>query len=102
MTPRKQANLNARVEAIAKRVPLVRVPTRLATIYTIARKELRIETLDQQYSDSLDFHDLSVVSIKRALEAAYEAGRNTVAAAAVEISIAEMANDLNRKMRRRP
>jgi len=32
-------------------------------------------TLKPQNSDELDFHDLSCWDIKRALEAAYEAGR---------------------------
>ena len=41
----------------------------------IAARILDIETLTLQNRDSLDFHDLSVHSIKRALEAAYEAGR---------------------------
>jgi hypothetical protein len=45
------------------------------TIEEIARKELLIETLETRYSDSLDFHECSVVGVKAALTAAYEAGR---------------------------
>jgi hypothetical protein len=40
----------------------------------IAREVLMIETLDERRSDALDFHDLSVGWIRKALEAAYEAG----------------------------
>ncbi len=35
---------------------------------------LGLETLEARKSDSLDFHDLAVWSVKEALEAAYEAG----------------------------
>ncbi len=42
----------------------------------IARDNLRIPTLGERKSDSLDFHDLGVWQIKKALAAAYEAGRN--------------------------
>lgn len=41
----------------------------------IAEKELGIETLETRRSDSLDFHDVAVWSIKAALEAAYKAGQ---------------------------
>ena len=41
----------------------------------IAARVLGIATLDTQKCDSLDFHDLAVWSIRKALEAAYEAGR---------------------------
>lgn len=41
----------------------------------IAKKYLRIETLERRNRDCLDFHDVSVSGIKAALEAAYEAGR---------------------------
>jgi hypothetical protein len=47
----------------------------------IALKHFFIETLETQYSDRLDFHDVSVWAVKSALEAAYaagiEAGKNT-------------------------
>lgn len=45
----------------------------------IAKQELGIETLETQNSDSLDFHDVSVWSIKAALEKAYEAGKQGAA-----------------------
>jgi hypothetical protein len=44
------------------------------TINRIAREILRLETLEQRKSDSLDFHDLYISQIKRALEGAYLAG----------------------------
>lgn len=43
----------------------------------IAQKHLMIQTLETQNSDSSDFHDCAVWSIKAALEAAYEAGRQS-------------------------
>jgi len=45
----------------------------------IAKEHLRLETLETRKSDSLDFHDISVWSIKSALEAAYKAGVNKTA-----------------------
>jgi hypothetical protein len=42
----------------------------------IANEHLNIETLEARNSDSLDFHDVSVWSVKDALEAAYLAGQN--------------------------
>jgi hypothetical protein len=44
-------------------------------IREIAAKHLHIETLETRKSDSLDFHEVAVWSIKSALEAAFEAGR---------------------------
>ena len=41
----------------------------------IAKEELGIDTLETQNSDSLDFHEVSVWSIKAALEKAYKAGK---------------------------
>ncbi len=41
----------------------------------IAQRHLGLETLEPRNSDSLDFHDLSVWQIRRALEAAYRAGQ---------------------------
>ena len=47
-------------------------------IKQIAKKHLMIETLEPQNSDSRDFHDCAVWSIKAVLEAAYEAGRQAI------------------------
>ena len=45
----------------------------------IAKDELHLETLETRKNDSLDFHDCAVWSIKAALEAAYEAGKQSAA-----------------------
>lgn len=42
----------------------------------IAQEKLGIDTLEQRWSDSLDFYDLSVWQVKAALLAAYEAGKS--------------------------
>ncbi len=44
-------------------------------IALIAKNTLGIDTLEEQKSDRLDFHDLAVWQIKAALESAYHAGR---------------------------
>ena len=44
----------------------------------IAKQHLGFDTLVERNSDSLDFKNVGVVGIKRALEAAYEAGRASV------------------------
>jgi hypothetical protein len=41
----------------------------------IARHTLHIKTLETHHSDGLDFHDVSVWSVKAALKAAYNLGR---------------------------
>ncbi|MCK5639715.1 MAG: hypothetical protein KAJ19_02920 [Gammaproteobacteria bacterium] len=46
----------------------------MSTIDKIAKDELDLDTLEIQGSDGLDFHELPVWSIKKALEAAYQAG----------------------------
>jgi len=42
----------------------------------IAKKHLNLETLETRNSDSLDFYDVAVWSLKDALQEAYEAGLN--------------------------
>ncbi len=54
----------------------------------IARDRLGIETLDVRGSDSLDFHDVSVVGIAQALNDAYEAGYR--AAVAEELGVTDV------------
>lgn len=49
-----------------------------ALLTEIAKEELLVETLKKRWSDNLDFYDVSVWGIKRALERAYEAGRQSV------------------------
>ena len=46
-----------------------------ALLLEIAAKHLHIETLETRNSDSLDFHDVAVWSIRAALEAAFAAGQ---------------------------
>ena len=40
----------------------------------IAQTNLHVQTLEVRGSDRLDFHDVSVESLREALEAAYNAG----------------------------
>jgi len=44
-------------------------------IEKIAKDEFFIETLETRNSDQLDFYDISVWSVKKALERAYELGK---------------------------
>ncbi len=46
---------------------------------TIAREVLNIPTLATRGRDALDFHDVGVVSLKRALKRAYVAGCDATA-----------------------
>jgi hypothetical protein len=46
------------------------------TIARIAKDYLGISTLEEQKSDRLDFHDLHVMALKSALEAAWKAGKS--------------------------
>ena len=41
----------------------------------IAKEHLSIETLKTRGLDRLDFHEVNILKLKNALEAAYEAGR---------------------------
>ena len=43
-------------------------------ILEIAANIVGVETLETRKRDSLDFHDISVMSLKKALEAAFDAG----------------------------
>lgn len=47
-----------------------------ALLAELARQHLGIETLATRNSDSLDFHDVAVWAIRKALEAAWQAGRD--------------------------
>ncbi|WP_276681457.1 DUF6900 domain-containing protein [Thalassolituus oleivorans] len=42
----------------------------------IARTVLGLDTLETRNSDELDFHEMSVWQVKKALEAAYKAGQS--------------------------
>lgn len=50
-----------------------------ALLEKIAREELAIPTLVTRGRDALDFHDVGIVSLKRALRRAYVAGCNATA-----------------------
>lgn len=45
------------------------------TLLDIAQRILRVETLETRNSDSQDFHDIAVWTLREALEAAFEAGK---------------------------
>ena len=45
-------------------------------LYEIAHKHCLVETLQTRNSDDLDFSEIAVWTLKAALEAAYEAGKN--------------------------
>jgi hypothetical protein len=42
----------------------------------IAKRELRVPTLDTRNSDGLDFHEVDVWSLRQALRSAYRAGQD--------------------------
>jgi hypothetical protein len=44
----------------------------------IARERLDIETLETRRMDGLDFHEVAVWQLEKALRAAYEAGRESM------------------------
>jgi len=47
------------------------------TLLKIAKRDLGIETLEERKSDRADFHEFFVSAVKAALEAAYQAGRDS-------------------------
>lgn len=55
-------------------VPAITMTHLHTTLTRIARATLGIETLETRGSDRLDFHEVSVASLRAALEAAYRAG----------------------------
>lgn len=63
------------------------------TITKIAREQMGIETLESRKSDRLDFYDVAVWSVEKALAAAYDAGRNELLAAA-EVLLAAKDNQM--------
>ena len=50
----------------------------VAALEQIAREELGIDTLAERGRDRLDFHDVGVAGLRRALERAYELGRTAL------------------------
>jgi len=57
-----------------KKRPSKKEPTVDELLVAIAKETLHIDTLETRKSDSLDFHEVAVWSVKAALEAAYRAG----------------------------
>lgn len=49
--------------------------TAAEAVQSIATEEMGIETLDTRNMDSLDFHDVSVATLKAALLKAYRSGQ---------------------------
>lgn len=45
-------------------------------VLSAAAQMLDLETLETRNHDALDFHDMSVASIRRVIEMAYAAGKN--------------------------
>ena len=52
-------------------------PLQQAILATLASQHLNLDTLDTQASDSKDFSEQAVWSIKAALEAAFRAGQQS-------------------------
>jgi hypothetical protein len=61
--------------AMTKKTTHNQAADREAVFEAIAREHLRIETLKERKSDSLDFHEVAVWALRDALAAAFEAGR---------------------------
>ena len=53
-------------------------PKKLAVLERIALEFTDVPTLETRHRDTLDFHDVSVWGLLRALDAAYEAGKASV------------------------
>lgn len=66
---------NREIAAERRREHQAAAGNRDAELAAIAKKHLHLSSLAERGRDHLDFHDCHVVGIKRALEAAYEAGR---------------------------
>ena len=60
---------------MARRKPVYPNTARDAELLEIAQRQFRIETLETQNRDRLDFHDVAVWAVRAALEEAFEAGR---------------------------
>jgi hypothetical protein len=63
-----------KVKKVKRKRKRATVDTVAAQLEQIARDVLQFETLDTRLSDSLDFHEVSVWRVRRALEEAYVLG----------------------------
>jgi hypothetical protein len=70
----KGANMTHQPDSLAAQDPAAQ-----SAVAEIARRHLRLDTLETRNSDALDFHDLAVWSIRDALLAAYAAGAGAAA-----------------------
>jgi hypothetical protein len=52
-----------------------KLPNEEQVLLAIAKKHFMVDTLETRNMDSLDFHEVSVWSIKNALKEAFEAGK---------------------------
>ena len=66
---------------------------RQQTIQQIAQEHLDITTLERRRRDNLDFHDVAVWQVEKALAAAYDAGRDELLAT-VEALLAAKDNQM--------
>jgi len=62
-------------DVTGKKVVSLKPATKEELFKKIAQQHLNIETLEERKSDSLDFKEVAVWSVKAALEAAFEAGK---------------------------
>jgi ABC-type amino acid transport substrate-binding protein len=62
-------------DVTGKKVVSLKPTTKDELFKKIAQQHLNIETLEERKSDSLDFKEVAVWSVKAALEAAFEAGK---------------------------
>ncbi len=62
-------------DVTGKKVVSLKPATKDELFKQIAQQHLAIETLEERKSDSLDFKEVAVWSVKAALEAAFEAGK---------------------------
>jgi hypothetical protein len=64
-------------EETGKKIKHTKPKSKAQLLTAIAQNHLNIETLKERKSDSHDFHEVAVWSLKAALEAAFEAGKST-------------------------
>lgn len=62
-------------DVTGKKIVSLKPATKEELFTQIAQQHLNIETLEERKSDSLDFKEVAVWSVKAALEAAFEAGK---------------------------
>ena len=53
------------------------VPLTNMELLKIAKKHFHVDSFEERHLDSLDFHEVSIWSMERALKAAYELGQKS-------------------------